>query len=332
MKNGVILSVGIVMGILCIVSIYAVVDWMTPEQEYKAIFNKNTRVLAPVVPAKANFAGEEAPLSLYYVRESFDREIMAATFMHSSTIQMFKRANRWFPILVPILKKHGIPDDFKFLAVAESNLANVVSPAGAQGYWQFMKATGQKYGLEINEFVDERYHVQKATEAACRYLNDAHRKFNNWTLAAASYNRGMEGMETALENQKVASYYDLFLHEETSRYVYRILAIKEVYNCPVQYGFYLLPQDLYPPVPTHPVTVDTAIGDLPGFALKLGINYRILRELNPWIRDYSLPNKSGKVYTFLVPLKGAIDMENLLKKVPVSATFFHDTLQLKEIN
>ncbi len=332
MKKGLLFTLGIVIGILFIVSIYAVVDMMTPEQEYKALFNRNTKVLAPELPSKASFAGEDAQLTLYYVRESFDREIMAATFMHSSTIQMFKRANRWFPIIEPILEKNGIPEDFKFLAVAESNLANVISPAGAEGYWQFMKATGQKYGLEINEFVDERYHVQKATEAACRYLKDAHRKFNNWTVAAASYNRGMEGVATALENQKVKRYYDLFLHEETARYIYRILAIKEVYNHPVRYGFYLLEQDLYPKLLTYSITVDTTIGDLPDFARKSGINYRILRELNPWIRNYSLPNKFGKVYTFLIPKKGALDIEGLLKKVPASSTFFHDTLKLKEIN
>lgn len=324
--------VGLATGILVLVSIYAIVDVTTPDQEYKMLFYRNTKVLTPEIPASASFAGEAVPLDLYYVREAFDREIMASTFMHSSSIMMFKRANRWFPVIEPILKKNGIPDDFKYLVLAESNLVNVVSSAGAEGYWQFMKATGQKYGLEINDYVDERYHMQKATEAACKYLKEANRIFKNWTVTAASYNRGMDGLGKALEKQKVNSFYDLYLNEETSRYIYRILAIKEVYLHPARYGFYLLERDFYSPIVTRNVEIDSSIQDIPAFAKKVSLNYRILRELNPWIQNYSLPNKSGKKYIFLVPSENAVNTNFFLKKIQPGNTFFHDTLTIKEIN
>ena len=331
MKKGLLFSAGILVGILGMISIFAVVDTQVPDQEYKSLFYKNTKVLAPELPVMASFAGEAAPLDLYYVREAFDREIMASTFMHSSSIMMFKRAYRWFPVIEPILKKNGIPDDFKFLVLAESNLVNVVSPAGAEGYWQFMKATAQKYGLEINEFVDERYNMEKATEAACSYLKEGFRTFKNWTVTAASYNRGMDGVGKAMEKQNVQNYYDLFLNDETSRYIYRILAIKEVYNHPVRYGFYLRERDFYPRIPVRSVTIDSNINNLPAFALKLSVNYRVLRELNPWIQNYSLPNKSKKTYTFLVPREGALKSEMLLKKATPGTTFFHDTLKMNEV-
>ena len=235
--NFIIGSFGLVL--VCFVSIFAVLDIRNQDREYKGLFYRHMKVFTPEVPAVASFAGEEVPQDLYYVREAFEREIMANTFMHSSTMMMFKRANRWFPVIEPILKKNGIPDDFKFLALAESNLANVVSPSGAEGYWQFIKPTGQKYGLEINDNVDERYNMEKATQAACDYFKDAFKQFNNWTLVAASYNRGMDGLDKALDKQGVTGYYDLYLNDETSRYLFRIIAIKEVYNHPVRYGFYL---------------------------------------------------------------------------------------------
>ncbi|HTX88524.1 MAG TPA: lytic transglycosylase domain-containing protein [Bacteroidales bacterium] len=299
---------------------------------YHFLFTKNYRVFAPQVPDKMDFAGEKVPLDLYYVRESLDREILAGTFMHSSTIQMFKRANRWFPVIEPILKKNNIPDDFKYLALAESNLGNVVSPTGAEGFWQFVRATAVKYGLEVNEEVDERYNVEKSTEAACEYLKDAYIEYGNWTLAAASFNRGMDGISKALENQQVKSYYDLFVVDETARYIYRILAIKQVYLHPVQYGFYLRQSDFYPALPYTTVTVDSAIKDLPAFALKMKINYKILREFNPWIKRYNLPNKTGKTYTFKLPKEGALDWDLLQKANPETNVFFNDTLRIDQVN
>ncbi len=313
------------------VSICAIVSVTKQDIHYRNLFYRHMKAIPPEVPAKASFAGEEAPLDLYYVREAFEREILAGTFMHSTSIMVFKRANRWFPVIEPILKKNGIPDDFKFLAVAESNLINAVSPAGAEGYWQFIKPTGQKYGLEINEKVDERYNMEKATQAACDYFNEGYQKFKSWTLVAASYNRGIDGLQRALENQGTSNYYDLFLNDETSRYVFRIMAIREIYNHPVKYGFMLREQDFYPQIPARLVTVDSSIRNLPAFARAMSVNYRILREMNPWIRDYTLPNPSKKFYTFKIPMEGSISYSALMKNIQEQGTFFHDTLKIKDI-
>jgi membrane-bound lytic murein transglycosylase D len=318
--------------ILSVVSIYAVVQIKNRDREYRDLFIRHTRVFSPEIPSKASFAGEDVPLDLFYVREALEREIMAGTFMHSTAIMMFKRANRWFPVIEPILRKNNIPDDFRFLVLAESNLVNIVSPAGAEGYWQFMRPTGIKYGLEINENVDERYNMEKATQAACDYFREAYGQFRSWTLVAASYNRGLEGLSKALNRQKVNGYYDLYLNDETSRYIFRILAMKEVYNHPVMYGFYLREQDFYPRIPVDTVPVDSSITDLPAFAKQLSVNYRLLRELNPWIRNYSLPNKSGKRYLFQIPRPTAFNYGSLLEKMPHGQTFFHDTLKINEIH
>jgi membrane-bound lytic murein transglycosylase D len=322
---------GLVLVVVCGTFICGISEIKNLDRDYRELFHKHYRIFTPEVPEQADFAGEKAPLELVYVRESFEREIFANTFMHSATILMFKRANRWFPLIEPILKKNNIPDDFKFLAIAESNFANVVSPSGAEGFWQFIKPTGQKYGLEITEEVDERYNVEMATEAACKYFQEAYSKFNNWTLVAASYNRGLDGLSRALENQKVNSYYDLSLVDETARYVYRIMAIKEVYNHPTRFGYYLRGKDFYPPIPTFKVNVDSTISDLAEFAFKQKVNYRILREFNPWIRRYNLPNKSRKTYTFILPKEGYLRYDNLMKKMPQSETFFHDSLKISQI-
>lgn len=323
---------GFAIVLACGVLICGVSEIRNLDGDYRELFSKNYRIFTPEIPVKASFAGEKTPLERFDVRESFEREIFASTYMHSATILMFKRANRWFPVIEPILKKNNIPDDFKFLAIAESNLVNAVSPSGAEGFWQFLKPTGQKYGLEITEEVDERYNIEKATEAACKYFQEAYSRFNSWTLAAASYNRGLDGLSRALENQKVSSYYDLFLVEETARYVYRIMAMKEVYNHPTKYGYYLRSSEFYPPLPTFKINVDTAITDLADFAFKQKINYRILRELNPWLRRYNLPNKSGKTYTLILPKDGSLNYENLVRKIPPSETFFHDSLKIQQLH
>jgi membrane-bound lytic murein transglycosylase D len=323
---------GAAIGIALMVMAFTAGDIRNPDKEYNALFTRNTKIFVPDAPDKASFCGEEVPLDTYFVKEAFEREIMSATFMHSSTVTMFKRAYRWFPVIEPILKKNGIPDEFKFLAVAESNLGNVVSPSGAEGFWQFIKPTGLHYGLEINADVDERYNLVKATEAACRYFKDAYSTFKSWTLVAASYNRGMDGIAKALQKQMVSGYYDLYLNDETSRYVFRIIAYKEVYDHPVKYGFYLREQDFYPPIPTRIVAIDSAIPSLPAFAQKMKISYRILRELNPWIQSYTLPNKTKKIYTFLIPKEGATSYDVLMKKFLPRNLFFHDTLTINEIH
>lgn len=311
--------------------IFAISDPVTIDRQYRNLAARSYQIFNPETPTNAEFAGEKVPMGIFYVREAMEREIMASTYMHSSTILMFKRAYRWFPVIEPILKRNGIPDDFKFLAVVESNFGNVVSPSGAEGFWQFMKPTALKYGLEINDDVDERYHVEKATEAACKYFLDGYRYFGNWTLVAASYNRGMDGLSKALMNQKVKNFYDLYLNDETGRYIYRIIAAKLTYNNPVRYGFYLRSSDFYPPIPTYVVSVDTPLNDLPQFAIEHNSNYRILRELNPWIRRYSLQNPSGKKYEISFPVEGFINSDSLRKNMPISRTFFHDTLLINEV-
>ena len=255
-------------------------------------------------PASADFAGEVAPLQITDVKERLDRELLINANLHSTTTLIIKRANRVFPIIEPILKKYNVPDDFKYLAVIESGLTNAVSSAGARGIWQFMPDTAKEKGMEVNELVDERYHLEKSTEAACRYLLTAKEKFGSWTLAAASYNGGMNGISKKIDEQKVTNYYDLGLTEETSRYVFRILALKEIMKQPVKYGFNLNPGDLYTSIPTKKIEVDSTISNLSSFALSQGINYKILKLHNPWLRDKKLVNPSKKKYEIEIPTEG----------------------------
>lgn len=255
-------------------------------------------------PTEVDFAGEKAPLQISDVRERFDRELLVNANLHSSTILIIKRANRAFPIIEPILKQYGVPDDFKYLAVIESALTNAVSPSGAKGVWQFMPATAKEKGMEVNDMVDERYHLQKSTEAACKYLLAAKEKFGNWTLAAASYNGGMTGVNNKISEQKVSDYYDLLLTDETSRYVFRILALKEIMKNPTLYGFTIDKYELYENIPTKKLEIDSSISDLADFAKQQGINYKILKIHNPWLRDKKLVNTSKKVYEIEIPTEG----------------------------
>ncbi len=256
------------------------------------------------LPDSIDFAGERTPLQISDVKERLDRELLVNANLDATTLLVIKRANRAFPTIEPILKKYGVPDDFKYLAVIESNLVNAVSPAGARGIWQFMPETARERGMEVNDMVDERYHLEKATEAACRYFLDAKARFGSWTLAAASYNGGMNGVNKQIEMQKVTDYYDLLLTEETSRYVFRILALKEIMQHPEKYGFVIGQQDLYAQLPVKKVMVDSSITDLAAFAKTQGINYKILKIHNPWLRDKKLLNASRKVYAIEIPLSG----------------------------
>ena len=255
-------------------------------------------------PTTTDFAGETAPLHVVDVRERLDRELLINANLHSTTTLILKRANRAFPVIEPILQKYGIPDDFKYLAVIESGLVNAVSSAGARGVWQFMPETAKEKGMEINDFVDERYHLEKSTEAACKYLLAAKNKFGSWTMAAASYNGGMNGVNKKIEEQQVTNYYDLALTEETSRYVFRILALKEIMKNPGKYGFNIYPTDLYSPIPTKKIEVDSTITDLASFAKTQGINYKILKIHNPWLRDKKLTVTTGKKYEIEIPTSG----------------------------
>lgn len=288
---------------LCTLFIYALQDAPTDENfETKLINDYN--VYALQVPDDLNFAGEAVPLKNPDILERMDRELLVNTYWQSNGLLMFKRSKKYFPVIEPILAKHGVPDDFKYLAVIESGLTNAVSPAGARGVWQIMPATGRENGLEVNKNVDERYHLEKATEVACRYLLEAKAKLGSWTLAAAAYNAGNAGVSRRLREQGVANYYDLLLGEETGRYLFRIIALKEILSNPKKYGFNFREKDLYANIPTYRVEVDTAVTDFTQFAQRFGINYKLLKLHNPWLREPHLNNKSRKQYYVEIPKEG----------------------------
>ncbi|RIV32857.1 lytic transglycosylase domain-containing protein [Flagellimonas lutimaris] len=279
-----------------------------PEVKEKETTDKNVadtyQISAIEIPEDLNFAGETVPQEDPEIMERVDREFLVNTYWQSNALLLMKRANKYFPIIEPILKKNGIPDDFKYLAVAESGLQNVVSPAGATGFWQIMRGTGREYGLEVNDNVDERYHVEKATQVACDYLNKWKDRFGSWTLTAAAYNAGPAGVQKYMDIQQVDDYYDLLLGQETGRYVFRILAIKEIISNRDKYGFQLDEEDMYAKVPTFKVEVDTAVTSWADFASLYEINYKVLKRHNPWLREPYLNNSSRKKYTIEIPDKG----------------------------
>lgn len=280
------------------------------DEVYKAGFINEYNIYALPLPEKLDFAGEEVPLHDPEIRERMDRELLVNTYWQSNGLLLLKRANKYFPVIEPILKEYGIPDDFKYLAVIESGLQNVVSPAGARGIWQLMPATARELGMEVNDNVDERYHLEKSTVAACKYLLDSKARFGTWTKAAAAYNAGNNGISRRLTEQGVNSYYDLLLGEETGRYMFRIMAIKEIMSDPKKYGFNFREKDLYTQVPTYKVPVDTAVTNLAGFARQFDINYKILKIHNPWLRETKLNNRSRKQYYIEIPQKGYYEVNN----------------------
>ena len=292
-------------GLLSLAGLFinALQDAPTDENFEKKIIN-DYNVYALQVPDYLDFAGEAVPLKNPDILERMDKELLVNTYWQSNGLLMFKRARKYFPIIEPILAKNGIPDDFKYLAVIESGLTNAKSPAGASGFWQIMSATGKENGLEVNDNVDERYNLEKATEVACQYLKNAKENLGSWTLAAAAYNAGNAGMSRRLNDQKVNGYYDLLLGEETGRYVFRIVALKEILSHPNKYGFNFRDKDLYSTVPTYKVAVDTAVSDFSQFAKQFGINYKILKIHNPWLRENVLNNKSRKQYYIDIPREG----------------------------
>jgi len=253
------------------------------------------------VPKEVTFADEKVPLEISDVRERLDKELQINCYLHSNTIFLIKRAHRWLPQMEEIMQRYDIPEDFKYLPLIESNLLNVVSPKNAVGYWQILKDSGKELGLEITNEVDERYDPLKATEAACKYLRKAYSKFGSWTIVAASYNRGMGGMQRALDDQQVDSYYDLYLNDETSRYVFRILAIKEIINNPLRYGFRIDARHLYQEESLRYVTVNETIKDLVVYAKAQGTNYKLVKRHNPWLREGRLTVKKGKTYQIALP-------------------------------
>ncbi|WP_438973125.1 lytic transglycosylase domain-containing protein [Polaribacter sp.] len=274
------------------------------ENEVQSVTNthKNYKVKALQLPNDLNLAGERVPIEIEDVKERMDRELLVNTYWQSNGLLLLKRAHKYFPILEPLLKKYGIPDDFKYLALAESGFIDETSTAGAAGIWHFMKKTGKEYGLEINKNVDERYHIEKSTKVAAAYLKKAKERFGSWTLAAAAYNAGNYGIAKRLETQQVTSYYDALLPDETERYVFRILALKEVISNPKKYGFVFDENDLYTLEKTKEIKVDSAITNIASFAKNFGLNYKELKKHNPWLRENHLNNKSKKNYLIKIPI------------------------------
>ena len=261
------------------------------------------------LPENVTFAGEKMPLDNFDTRESLERELLISAYRHSSTILIIKRANRYLPVIEKILKKNNIPDDFKYLAAAESEYSNMISPAGATGFWQIMPETGREEGMEINQVVDERYDVEKSTQFACEYFQKSYEKYGNWTLAAASYNGGRAGIDAQIAIQKQNNYYDLLLNEETARYIFRAEAYKLIISDPESYGFNIKKEDLYPELQYYNVKVDTAIADFSVFAEKFGTNYKLLKFLNPWLRKPYLTPKPSKAYEIKIPVEGMRNIE-----------------------
>jgi len=293
------------LNILGCLTILMVFFYGTHENEVQSITNthKNYKVKALELPLNLNLAGERVPIEITDVRERMDRELLVNTYWQSNGLLLLKRANKYFPILEPLLKKYGLPDDFKYLALAESGFIDETSSAGAAGMWHFMKTTGKEYGLEINKNVDERYHIEKSTKVAADYLKKSKEKLGSWTLAAAAYNAGNYGVSKRLDTQQITSYYDALLPDETERYVFRILALKEVISNPKKYGFIFEESDLYTLEKTKEVKVDTAITNIASFAKGFGLNYKELKKHNPWLRENQLNNKSRKEYTIKIPVK-----------------------------
>ena len=267
----------------------------------KPVVNIFTSV--PEFTPKIEILGEKIDLTRFDMYERYDRELTSFCYTHNLTLTLLKRANRYFPIIEPILKEEGIPADFIYLMAIESSLNPfAVSPAKAAGLWQIMETTGRELGLEVNANVDERYHVEKSTKAACKYLKNAYNIYGNWLAAAASYNAGRARITSELNKQGVDDVYDLWLNEETSRYTFRIMAIKEIMSRPYKYGFVLKSNQLYKPIKTKDVIVKGEIKDLAVFAKENGVTYSQLKQINQWLKGRSLINKTGKTYIIKIPL------------------------------
>lgn len=299
-------TAGLITGILLGAGIFFGLSFREPSESEKSVEVGNDGRLqykwhAPLVPKSLSFAGEKVPLDREEIREQLDRELLYNYYNQYSTIYILKLAGRYFPVIEPILRKNGIPEDFKYLCIAESALQNQISKAGAVGFWQFMPKTAPEYGLEVSDEVDERYHVVKSTEAACQYFRSAYAKFGSWTAAAASYNMGQGGYNGQSVFQQTNEYYNLLLPEETMRYVFRILAFKELIGEAERFGFVVHSKETYKPIKTKSKEVRTSIPDLAQFAIENGTSYRTLKQLNPWLRQRKLTVKPGRVYTIVLP-------------------------------
>ena len=288
---------------LSLAVVFVSVFFLANTSELEKRTSESYAIKAIKIPYNITFAGERIPLEIQDVKQRVDREFLVNTYWQSNTLLLIKRTHKFFPIIEPILKDNGIPEDFKYLAVIESGLMNVTSSAGAKGFWQLMSHTAKERGLEVNSNVDERYHIEKATQAACDYLLHSKELFGTWTLAAAAYNAGNRDIQRQLDKQQVSNYYDLLLADETQRYLPRVIAVKEILTHPENYGFVFENEDLYRLQRTKTVVVDTVISNIANFALQMNTNYKELKIYNPWLRENKLNNRSRKVYQIKIPVE-----------------------------
>jgi len=301
LRNIFLVLSGICIGAACVTLLSFDREDRKDAAEVKADGRLQYKWYVPQTPSSMSFAGERVPLERRDVREQLERELLGNYYGHTNTLYILRQSTRYFPMIEARLRAQGVPEDFKYLCVAESSLINQVSRAGAAGFWQFMPETAPRYGLEINMEVDERYHVLKATDAACKYLKEAKEKFGSWTAAAASYNCGQAGFAGHSAFQRSSDYYDLFLPEETMRYVFRILALKYLVSGGEKMGFVIQEQDQYKPLKTRKVLVDKSVPDLAQYAIDNGTNYRMLKLYNPWLRARALTVKPGRSYEIELP-------------------------------
>jgi len=284
-----------------------------PAKNEISYIDNNYNCLGLNIPSNLDFCGEKIPSNNYKIKTSLDKEFFNNNYWKNNSAVLFAKAQKWFPYIEPILKKEGVPDDFKYVAIIESHLSNIVSPAGATGFWQLVTASAMNYGLEVNEFVDERYHVEKATVAACKLFKEAYSVFKNWTLAAAAYNRGIGGIQAALKNQNADSYYQLLLNEETGSFVYRILAYKTLFASPKHFGIKKKKWNYLAPIPFKTYKIDSSVTNLPALAKYLGCNKATLKLFNPWLLQDVLPNPNMKTYLLRVPKNLKQDYSSYIK-------------------
>jgi hypothetical protein len=298
-----IIAFGVLLIMIAIIKIFNTIYNSNSIDFQEELINKNYKEFKLNIPPDFNFSGEPVPIEDFEVREKIDKEFVRNSFWKSKSTYHIKRALRWFPLIEPILKSHNIPEDFKYVAMVESGFTNTFSPKGAAGFWQLIEPTAKNYGLEVNEFIDERFNIEKSTIAACRFLNDAYKELGSWTLVAAAYNRGINGISRQIEKQGYNNYYNLYLNTETASYIFKILAIKEIISHPEKYG-YKHKFEKGRGLQTKNIQIDSTITDLQKFAQQLQVDYQLLKLLNPWILQNKLPNSDKKLYTIKLPIKG----------------------------
>ncbi|WP_317896682.1 lytic transglycosylase domain-containing protein [Aurantibacillus circumpalustris] len=313
---------------LLLVVVYILVKTyvIAPKPNTVSYTNNNFYVLDLNIPANLEFCGEKIPSNNYRIKKGLEKEFFNTSYWKNNSLALFQKAQRWFPYIEPILKQKGVPDDFKYLCVIESHLSNAASHAGAAGFWQLVPPSARNYGLEVNSEIDERYHVEKATVAACEHIKDAFRKFNNWTLAAAAYNRGIGGIQNAMAKQNADNYHDLLLNRETASFIYRIMAYKTLFSSPGHFGLKKKKLVYYSKIPFKTYKVDTTIKNIQAFAKQIGYSAETVHQFNPWLLTNELTNPNKKVYEIRVPKNSSIDYSGYTKDLTT-----HEGMKLQDV-